>query len=309
MTRVVGRIGFVAVAFSLIAASSANALMPRLSDPALAAAIPGPGDLRTNTFSGSSNFDTHVAGATMNGQDGAGGFGAINNTNWRCLASTAVPPRCPDSPPGAVAAAPNGNGGGQAGLLGDNVAYPGGSLIGFRTPRLKNETQPEMNLDVRMDDNFGSNYYIGHQHIYTGAGAVASRVVFGYNGYMYALSAGAFVGPLENFLLFPFNTWFTMVLDYNYVAKTYTFSVGPDKQHLTLLHDATGNANFAFSTTASVADDLIFASDNFQNTGLGSFDGNPNGPGTYIDNLEHKPEPGTLAMLAVGALMALRRRR
>lgn len=297
MMRVVGRVGLVAVAVALYATSSAQASALSRANAVGLNAIPGVDGISARNFTGT-------------GFEASEGFtlGTISNNNgWHCLgASTAFPPgpRCPgDGTDGIVA---KGNGSLQSAFISQNFNYPGGTLTGFRPPRIKNETPQILQWDMRVDDNFGSNYYVGPQHIYSAPTGVPGRVVFGYSGYLYMLDViggtQAFYQPAAH-PTFPIDTWFTFQMVMDYANHTIGYYIGPDKNNLALVYQSTD-----FGSNAVYAiDDMIFASDQYQNTGFGPISGNT--AGAYIDNFYLKPEPGTFAMLAAGVLLVVRRRR
>lgn len=310
MMRVVGRISTVAVALSLVAATAAMATPARVDLSDSMNFIPG-GD----TGAGPRTF----TGTGFEPSDGFG-LGSISAVNgWRCFgAANATPPGPRCSPPGVVANfkdPPRPANGSQFYELTNNLNHPQPTNIGGFTPKFKDFTLDTLNFDFKMDDNGGAHYEVVPQ---TPLGAqVNTRFYFDYGGYMYVLhdvnndnTTGAYI----KIGTWNANQWDTYQLVFNHAAGTFTAWRGPDKGNLTQLCDIETGLGCVFNEfggTTGFIEEVVLLSDNFQNTGLGSFSGHPqSGDGAaYVDNIVLKPEPGTLAMLGAGLVLALRRRR
>lgn len=294
MTRVMGKVSFMAVALAL-AASTAMADRPNvLSNPNDAmAAIPGGGDgVGPRTFMGS-GFEEFLLGDLA-----APGPGVLG---WRCFGNAnANPPgtRCP-----TTGVTDKGNGSPQGLYLDENINHPVPTNIGVFTPKFKDFSQSTLNFDIRVNDFGGANYNVVPQA--PAEGFVTTRLLFYYTGYLYVLdsfdggvnASWEFVSTFDQLG----TSWTTYQLDFDYANRVGTISAGPDKEHLTLLY----TTSWLFATTM---EELVLFSDNFQLGNPGP-DGSGRGAGSYIDNVIAKPEPGTLSMLGAGLLLALRRRR
>lgn len=313
MTRVVGRFVMVLVLTSLFAVSTANAIGTRVGDPGEAKfALPG----------GESGVGPRTFVGTGFEQSQGYNLGSVSAVNgWRCFGSAnAYPaagpgPRCPGTltnnttlphvdPNGTgtllAGVTDKGNGSPQGYRLTQNFNFPSPTNIGAFTPKFKNWTDATLNFDLRIDDDGGANYHIVPQA--PAQGFVTTRWLFYYTGYIYALDYIAGTATFVNIGTWTAGQWQTYQMNFDYTNLTIEFLAGPDKDNLTLLH----TGNMAFATTV---EELVIFSDNFQSTGGGSVLGNPHGPGGDVDNIIFKPEPGTLAMLGAGALLAIRRRR
>lgn len=332
MMRVAGKVGFVAVALSLVATASAYAIPSRgmLTDQMTTAAVPGGGaSIGTRTFM-STGFEAAEGFAigTISGQTAAGG-------KWNCQGSAnAIPPGpgCaatqvltsaatdPNAALNAGGIVGKGNGSAQSLFMTKNWNFPGATLRGVRTPTITDFTQSTLNFDYRMDDAGGASYLIIPQ-----APTQAKRITniyFYYTGYTYILDDADGHGPgtgltYRNVGSFNYDQWTTMQMVLNQPARTFTLGAGSDKDHLApLCYTPVGSGpvcTFDLGATLAVGlgdqfEEVVFLDDNFQNTGLGEISGDGRGPGLYIDNIQLKPEPGSIALLAAGALLALRRK-
>jgi len=293
MMRVVGKASVVAIALSLVVTGSAMAAgqFHSFSPSAIPTDAGGisPRDFLGTGFEQSEGFNV---GDTMNPIE----------MGWKCRLPANNPPLCG----GEVA--PKGNGSAQSFQVHQNFAYPVGTLAGVRTPTITSVQLNTLNWDFRMDDNGGATYFMLPQA--PSQGFVTAYFGYQWTGYIYAVAytdAGH-----SNFAAIPLGFWDTNWNTYQMKLSnpgaadtTLTFYAGPDKDHLTQLCDIT-DGQCDFYPAGTQFEEALLVSDNAQNTGAGSYDGAA--PSGYFDNIVLKPEPGTLAMLGAGLVLALRRR-
>lgn len=318
MMRVVGKVSVVAIAMlSLTVASSAFAAGQHVlpTGTSLLDGFDGGGGIGPRDFLGT-GFE----------QSQGFGLGSLSNVNgWKCrLQNTAwapggVGPLCGGTMDLNTHAAitggvvGKGNGSAQGVQLAQNLNYAGGQVAGFRSPTITSIQLNTLNFDFRMDDNGGADYYVAPQA--PTQGLVTARMYFSWTGYMYAIAYDTFGGTFGAYAVGFWDTnWNTyqMVLGNPGAAdasNTIKFYAGPDKAHLTQLCRSDGSADpCTFYPAGNQMEEVILVSDNYQNTGSGSISGQTPYGAAYVDNLSIKPEPGTLAMLGAGLVLALRRR-
>jgi hypothetical protein len=245
------------------------------------------------------------------------GLGAISNVmGWRCLGAE-VPfpplgdgPRCPGTldgsnvfrnPDGSLAGVvAAGSQSAQSLFLNQNLRYPHNTDVGAVTPAFLRSPFPNyFGMDVRIDDNGGANYELVPRS--SGQGADTYHVIFAYSGYIYALDNPGGTPQFVSIGHWPADTWFRFQFSYDFGMQWVDYYMGPDFDQLTRLYRG---ALFG----ANSVDELLLFSNNLQDVGLGTFSGEPRGPGAYVDNIG-VPEAGTLALLCIGATEVLRRRR
>lgn len=221
--------------------------------------------------------------------------GTINNQNgWTGFVNA-----------GANAAStvqPSGGNPGQALRLTKNTLSSQGSLLGGFSPVFANPTRRTMQVDVRIDDNGGANYFFAGASVSNPApgqsNALLFVVNFDYRGTIYVgqNTAGALTYA-DTGIAWLQNTWQTVSVELTQSGITYRYN-GQS------FSSGFFNTNLGAS---ALLEQAILYSDNYQDSGLGSFSGSPNPAAGYFDNLALIPAPPT-ALLAL-ALAAPRRRR
>lgn len=223
------------------------------------------------------------------------GSGSIHNQNgWTGFANT-----------GSNAASTiqtSGGNPGQALRLTKNSLAAQGDLLGGFSPVFANPSRRTMQVDVRIDDNGGANYFFAGATVSNPApgqsNALLFVVNFDYRGSIFIgqNTAGALTYADTGIAWQP-NAWQTISVELTQTGITYRSN------------GQTYAAGF-FNTTlgaSALLEQAILYSDNYQDTGNGSFSGGSNPAAGYFDNLALVPAPST-ALLAL-ALAAPRRRR
>lgn len=290
MMRVVGRMFVVAAIASVAVASVANADPVRTMD--------------TSPLSYVSPLDAGGPRAFMSaGFEASEGYAlgtCSANNGWRSFGSANATPPGPRAPTGVTGLQGNP---GQSLLLDQNPNFPNGTNIGCFSPAFMNPQLPTMNVDVMVDDLGGDDYYVNPQA--PSQGFTTARVVFSYGGNIFVLDDldGAGPGGLsfeDTGVSFGLAEWGTLQITLDPANARIYYSYGPNKDSLVQIYDG-------YMFGGSIIEEAVLFSTNFQNTGGGSLTGGP--AGTYMDNLVLKPEPATLALLGLGTLLVVRRRR
>lgn len=156
-----------------------------------------------------------------------------------------------------------------------------------------------VNVDTRIDDNGGANYFVRGLFLTPSGAGLSFRVEFDYGGTIVIQnpSTGAFADT--GVLWSVGNTWTNLDVKIinNALDSTIEYRYGGN-----LIATTTG------APAGLVVDVVQFAHDNFQNSfGSVSFSGAPSAG--YFDNLTVIPAPGAMALLGLGGLVAGRRRR
>jgi len=283
----------IAAAVSLVGAGVANA--SRVNDTNPAAYVSGSESIGPRTFNGT-GFEASEGYnlGTCSAQNGWRSFGANNPT-----------PPGPRDPDTSINDLKLESGKTRTLLLDENASFPTGTNIGCFTPRFKNAENPRLNLDIKVDDVLGANYLLNPQA--PTQGFSTARAIFYYDGDT-ILILDDLDGPGPGGLSFQtaaFNydpgVWYTYEFEMDVANSRVRHYIGPDKNNLQLIYDA-------YMWGGTLIEELVLFSDNFQRLGGGSVTGQ--GPaGAYIDNILSKPEPSTLALLAIGGLALIRRRK
>ena len=309
MLRVVGRT-FVIVALAALVVPSIALATPRYSpNPLIDDIGPVGASLRAPY---SEPFTTYRLGEVS---DQAGS----SATKWSGHDGTGAQPPTNGgvNPTGFTNQGAFGNGGNS--VFFDSNLVAGGSNPGacgagtsprVRTPANMDETLSTSGADLYLNDQGGGTYQFVPQS--QTAGSVFTRVLFNYNGYIYILDRDA----TDTIIFAPvqvttavYGQW-TTVQVVNTGDGHFNVMYGPDKQHLTQIYRSTGGSTGTALPFAPTVQQIVLLNDLCQLYGLPADGVNP--VGTYWDNIEVKgpaiPEPGTLAMLGAGALLAIRRR-
>jgi hypothetical protein len=226
-----------------------------------------------------------------------------NNNGWRAFGSANLTPPGPRH--GFIEGPGVGNNGSDnAGFITHLAAHPDGTRVGCFSPTFMNPLDPIINVDINVDDILGMDYVLNPQS--PAQGYTTTRVFLYYTGAVAVIDDLDGPGPggasieLTTFS-YTAGSYFTFQFVFDFAGGSIDYYAGPDKDNLGLIYD--GNT----WTPATQVDEMVVFGYNFASFG-GSASGRPLA-GMYFDNLVMKPEPGTLAMLAIGAVVALRRRR
>lgn len=176
---------------------------------------------------------------------------------------------------------------------------PPGRVRGARANNL-DPTFSVMNTDIYIPGVAagGADFVLQPQAVFLGWST--ARVRFTYTGQI--LVADFINGVyIDTGIGVAYDNWMTVefVMHPAPTGATYDVYLGPDKQNLVLVVAGAG----AVDSSQGFIDNYAVYGDNCQN-----FAADPN-EGAYLDNVEHKPEPGSLALLAIGGLLAARRRK
>lgn len=263
----------------LAGAASANLRTTNLPPTSLNGGIQTSATPRSFTGTGFEADEGYVPG-TIAGQQGWTGF--VN--------------------PGANAAsnvASSGNPG-QSLRLTKNGQSAVGAFHGGFSPLFTEPTNRRMLVDVKIDDDAGSNYYVAGLTVSAPIpgqpNAVLFVVSFDYTGMIYIGQGQTYV---PTGIAWTANRWKSLSVELTQTGITYTYD------------GRTFNAGFFNATLGASAliEQAALYSDNYQDVGQGSFSGPTVPANGRFDNLALVPSPGPAALAALAASASLRRRR
>lgn len=294
MMRVTGKILLVAVAVAFFAVGSAQAAplkdYSHLADPRLPSEPAVPGERIVGDYITGFESPEFALGEI-------GGQGA---PPWTALLGNPADPSINQL-------IVNNNGRpGQSFKLGKDPRYgctpsdvPPGRVRGARANNL-DVSRNVMNTDIFIPGVAagGADFVLQPQAVFLGYST--ARVRFTYTGQILVADFANSV-YIDTGVGILYDDWMTVefVMHSDPLTPTYDVYLGPDKNNLVLAVAGAG----AVAPSQGFIDNYAVYSDNCQN-----FAADPS-EGAYLDNVEHKPEPGSLALLAIGGLLAVRRNR